>query len=104
MSDLPSVPFAVPVPGLSFEEYLQYQMWRIDIQMVATAVWTWKHALSGGEKADARKHILNNLADANKRAQGFPCQPLPDDIREPHEDRPFIRIPELLADLAEVFA
>jgi hypothetical protein len=99
MSDLPSVPFAVPVPGLTLEQYLSYLSWRADIQFIAKLVHDWKGTTSGGEKAKFRAQMLEKLFSANQLAERFPTQPLPDNIPAWCGDEPFVRIPELLADL-----
>jgi hypothetical protein len=88
-----------PIPGLTQEQYREYLSWRGDLQMVFTYVWDWKCATSGGERAEARRHILNVMVRANETADRFPTQPMPGDIRAPRGDKPFINIAELLADL-----
>jgi hypothetical protein len=81
------------------EQYREYQSWRGDVQMIFTYVWDWKCATSGGERVAARQHILNVMVRANKTAELFPTQSMPDDIISPRGDKPFINIAELLADL-----
>jgi hypothetical protein len=71
ISALPHVPFTVPIPGMTFEEYLEYQSWRIEIQVLAMLL---------ADKSTPKSQIINHLVAINRRATCFPVQPLPEDI------------------------
>ncbi|HLO13651.1 MAG TPA: hypothetical protein VK206_02405, partial [Anaerolineales bacterium] len=68
-SSLPRVRFTVPIPGMTFEEYLQYLSWRIEIQVLAMLL---------VDKAIPRSKVIDQLVSVNRRAARFPVQPLPD--------------------------
>ena len=70
-SSLPHVPFTVPIPGMTFEEYCHYLSWRIGIQVLATSL---------ADKSYPKSKIIEQLVDLNRKAGCFPVQPLPDDL------------------------
>jgi len=110
-SALPHVPFMVPIPGMTFEEYLHYLSWRIHFQILATTWQDWKQSTSSGEREWLQGRILKQLMVINDKAACFPVQLLPDDISTIVIDltdqnvRPgMLPMAKLLQGLAQVFA
>jgi hypothetical protein len=92
-SALPHVPFTVPIPGMTFEDYLEYQSWHIEIQVLAMLL---------ADKTTPKSKSLAHLVAINRRATRFPVQPLPltaldliDPNGKPGILSPFLRIQEL---------
>lgn len=101
-SALPHVPLTVPIPGMKFEEYLEYQSWRIEIQVLVMLL---------VDKSTPKSKIIDHLVAINRRATRFPVQPLPDKLSttalgltDPNS-RPGILSPSLLVHgLAQIFS
>jgi hypothetical protein len=70
-STLSRVPFTVPISGMTFEEYLEHQSWRIEIQVLAMLL---------ADKSTPKSKIIDQLVAINRRASRFLEQPLPEDI------------------------
>ena len=70
-SPLPHVPFTVPIPGMTPEEYREYLSWRIQIQVLAMLL---------SDKSTPKSKIMDQLVAINHRADCFRVQPLPDDL------------------------
>jgi hypothetical protein len=69
-SPLPYVPFTVLTSEMTFEDYLEYQSWRIEIQVFAMLL---------VDQAMPKSKIIDQLVAINRRAARFPQQPLPED-------------------------
>lgn len=71
-SALPHVPFTVPIPGMTFEEYREYLSWRIEIQVLATIWKDWKQSASGGERENYESKIMEHLVSGTERTSANP--------------------------------
>jgi hypothetical protein len=99
---LPQVPFTVPILGMTPEEYREYLSWRIQIQVLAMLL---------SDKSTPKSKIMDQLVTINHRANCFPVQPLPDDLRttaleftDPGGQPGILCMPLLIRRLWELFA
>jgi hypothetical protein len=99
---LPHVPFTVPIPGMTFDEYLQYLSWRIEFQILAVML---------ADKTTPKSKIIDQLVEINQRATRFPVQPLPDDLptialelTEPNLKPGFLSVSMLIRELTQIFS
>jgi len=72
----------IPIEGFTIDDYLQYQSWRIGVQIIATHLHEWKTAKQG-DKGKHQALLLKAVATANERALKFPAIELPVDIMDP---------------------
>jgi len=98
MTELPSI----PIEGFTLEQYLQYQSWCLEMQIIATHFHEWKTA----KQEDKRKYetpILQAVAMANQRALKFPAIALPVDIVDPVTSA-HLDVPAMIQELTSLFS
>jgi len=102
MTDLPSVPMPIPLENFTPEQYLQYQSWRIEVQIIATHLNEWKKAKQG-DKGKHEASIFKAVTIANERALKFPAIPLPHDIVDPATSA-HLDLPTMIQELSGLFS
>ncbi|MFT3895291.1 MAG: hypothetical protein QM730_27010 [Anaerolineales bacterium] len=68
-----------PIVGMTWEQYREYQSWRIMLQGVAIYYAAYKIA-AGGEKTSLKTKIQEMVTKANLQTNKFPPQNLPEDL------------------------
>jgi hypothetical protein len=71
-----------PILGMTWEQYRDYQSWRIMLQMIAMQFAFYQKA-TGGEKILWQTRIQETVTRANLQATKFPPQGLPQDLPQP---------------------
>ena len=71
-----------PIPGMTWEQYRDYQSWRIMLQVMAMQFAIYQKA-TGGEKISWQIRIQETVTRANLQATKFPPQGLPQDLPQP---------------------
>jgi len=102
MTELASFPMTIPIEGFTLNQYLQYQSWCIEVQIITTHLHEWKTA----EQEDKGKYetpILQAVAMANQRALKFPAIELPVDIVDPVTSA-HLDVPEMIQELTNLFS
>jgi hypothetical protein len=102
MTELSSIPITIPIEGFTLDQYLQYQSWRTEVQIITTHLHVWKTA----KQEDKEKYetpILQAVAMANQRALKFPAIELPVDIVDPVTSA-HLDLPEMIQELTSLFS
>ena len=71
-----------PILGMTWEQYREYQSWRIMLQVIAMQFAIYQKA-SGGEKISWQIRIQETVTRANLQATKFPPQGLPQNLVQP---------------------
>ena len=71
-----------PILGMPWEQYREYQSWRIMLQVMAMHFAAYQKA-TGGEKISWQIRIQETVRRANLQATKFPPQGLPQDLVQP---------------------
>jgi hypothetical protein len=71
-----------PIPGMTWEQYRDYQSWRITLQIIAYQFANYSQT-AGGEKLLWKKRLQDSVTGANVQVTRFPGQGLPKDVVQP---------------------
>ena len=71
-----------PILGMTWEQYREYQSWRIRLQVIAMQFAIHQKA-TGGEKISWQIRIQETVTRANLQATKFPPQGLPQNLVQP---------------------